>query len=126
MILNKNIRTVVSVAAFSLFGVLAVQPATARTSLQTPDYKVLAQAALLFEKTTDLFLRANQQGRTFRYVASANQTITVFDVTNNREPRQVNRPSLASNSNALSVKSVGNHLAVVAAAKRSCPRHHSA
>jgi hypothetical protein len=113
---RTKIRAASTIAALSLMSVLTTQPASARTRVQKPDYQVLGQAALPAGKTTDLFLRQSQDGRTFLYVASANQTMAVFDVTDDAEPHQVNRLALSGTSNAFTVKPIGERLAVASAA----------
>jgi hypothetical protein len=112
MIFNPTkLPAVYASAAFSLLGLLT-QPAMARNHTQEPDYKVMGQVALNNGKTTDVFLRKNQEGRTFLYVASVNKTLTIFHVTNSREPRQVNRLALSGNSNSFTVRPVRDRLAV--------------
>jgi hypothetical protein len=108
---RRNIRTASASAALSFLSVLMVQPAMARNHTPRTD-KVLGQAVLPYKKTTDLFLRRNREGRTFLYVASANRTLAIFDVTNGSEPRQVNRLTLATASNSFTLKPVGDRFAV--------------
>jgi hypothetical protein len=113
---QTKIRAASTIAALSVMSILAAQPISARTRVQKPDYQVLGQAALPGGKTTDLFLRQSQDGRTFLYVASVNQTMAVFDVTNNAEPHQVNRLVLSATSNAFTFKPIGERLAIASAA----------
>jgi hypothetical protein len=116
MLNRTNMRAAYISAAISLFGLLVAQPAMARNHAPKHDYQVLGQVALSNGKTTDLFLRKNQEGRTFLYVASANETMAIFDVTNNREPHQVNRLALSGNSNTFTLKPVSDRLAVATTA----------
>ncbi|HEY1949363.1 MAG TPA: hypothetical protein VGG97_20315 [Bryobacteraceae bacterium] len=116
MFFNRTkVQAVYASAAFSLLGLLA-QPAMARNHTPKPDYQVMGQVALNNGKTTDLFLRKNQEGRTFLYVASVNKTLTIFDVTNSREPRQVNRLALSGKSNSFTIRPVSDRLAVATTA----------
>jgi hypothetical protein len=117
MMFNRtNIRAAYASAALSLFGLLVAQPAMARSHVQKTDYQVLGQVALPNGRTTDLFLRKNQEGKTFLYVASANETMAIFDVTNGSEPRQVNRLALSGKPSLFTVRPVSNLLAVASAA----------
>jgi hypothetical protein len=117
MMFNRtNIRAAYASVALSLFGLLVTQPAMARSHVQKPDYQVLGQVALPNGRTTDLFLRKNQEGNTFLYVASANETMAIFDVTNSSVPRQVNRLALSGKPASFTVRPVSNRLAVASAA----------
>jgi hypothetical protein len=117
MLFNRtNIRAAYASAALSLFSLLVAQPAMARSHAQKPDYQVLGQAALPNGRTTDLFLRKDREGNTFLYVASANETMAIFDVTDSSEPRQVNRLAFSGKPASFTVRPVSNRLAVVSAA----------
>jgi len=98
-------------AALSLLGFVAL-PAMARDHVRKPDYKVVGQVALQNGKTTDLFLRKNQKGRTFLYVASANQTLAIYDVTDKSEPHLVNRLALSTTRNSFEVRPISDRTAV--------------
>jgi hypothetical protein len=113
---RTKIRVAYTTVALSLLGGLATQPAMARNHPLKPDYKVLSRVALPNAKTTDLFLRTDQQGHTFLYVAFANESIAIFDVTDSREPHLVNRLALASNRSSFTLKPVNDRLAVATTA----------
>jgi hypothetical protein len=91
-----------------------VAPAEARNHLKESDYKIVGRAALNGGKTTDLFLRRDQEGRTFLYVASANRTLAIFDVTRSDEPHQVNRLVFTAKPASFQVRPVSADMALAA------------
>lgn len=113
---NRNrMLAILGFIAISSASVLT-PPALAKDHARTAGYNVLGQVQLQSGKTTDLFLRRSQNGRTFLYVASAGQTLSIFDVTNSSEPREVNHLALATTAGDFRVRPVSDRMAVATAA----------
>jgi hypothetical protein len=67
-------------------------------------------------KTTDLFLRSDAKNHQYLYVASADNTLTVYDVTNPKELRETQSLALSGASSQFVVRPVSDRMAIATAA----------
>lgn len=78
--------------------------------------RMLSERMLASGKTTDLFLRRGNSGGLFLYLASANGTLSIYDVSHPSEPRELNTLVLNSNEPAFHVRPVNDHVLVASGA----------
>ena len=84
----------ISITSFVFAAVLLVETlgsplASAKELATHSDVQVVSQIGLPGSKTTDLFLRMNAVGQTFLYVVRSDHSISVLDVTNSEEPKEL-------------------------------------
>lgn len=78
--------------AGAVFAVLTIAagPAVAKPHHDSKTKRVLCEETLANGKTTDLFLRRSNKGGRYLYIASANGTLSIYDVSQPAEPRELN------------------------------------
>ena len=67
-------------------------------------------------KTTDLFLRRSNEGARYLYIASANGTLAIYDVSQPAEPRELKTLTLTSDKTTLQIRPVSDQAAIVSGA----------
>lgn len=98
---------------------LATAPAAAKAHPHVKANRMLCERTLANVKTTDLFLRRGNEGGLFLYVASANGTLSIYDVSDSSEPRELNTLALNSDKPAFQIRPVNDHVVVVSGAPDS-------
>jgi hypothetical protein len=88
---TAGLWAVVTVATAGLHG----GPAFAKPHGSEGGYKIIAEEDLSLGRVTDMLLRRDRRGHTYLYVAFANDTVLVFEVTSANELRQL--PKVAGN-----------------------------
>jgi hypothetical protein len=112
---NRTIQPLIAAAALLALGVFT-QPARARDHREPSGYQVLAEESLAPGKTTDLFLRKDEKGHVYLYVASEDSVLSVFDVTNPKELRPMQVLNLSGARSTFQVRPVSNRMAVATTA----------
>lgn len=102
---------VLATATLLSFGLLTT-PAAAKEHHRPAEYRVLSQESLSSSMTTDLFLRKDAKNHQYLYVASADNTLSVFDVTDPKELRKVQSLALSGASSMLRIRPVSNYMAI--------------
>jgi hypothetical protein len=103
-----------ALAASGLFAAHA--NAKDKATRRSAAYTVLSQERLDNGKTTDLFLRNSRNGREFLYLASANGTLSIFDVTDPKEPRPLQSLVLVDKPGSFQIRPVNNRVAIASGA----------
>lgn len=102
---------VLATATLLSFG-LFTTPAAAKEHRRPADYRVLSQESIGSSKTADLFLRKDANNRQYLYVASADNTLSVFDVTDPKELRKIQSLALSGATSTFRVRPITNHAAI--------------
>lgn len=95
---------------------LAAVPAAAKAHHNVKTNRTLCERTLTNGKTTDLFLRRGNHGGLFLYIASANGTLSIYDVSDSAEPRELNTLALSLDKPAFQIQSVSDHVVVASGA----------
>ena len=90
-----SITSFVFAAAVLLVETLGPPLASAKELPKNSNVHVVSQIGLPGSMTTDLFLRMNAVVQTFLYVVHSDQSISVLDVTNSEEPKELDELQLA-------------------------------
>jgi hypothetical protein len=94
--------------------------AVAKERHNTAGYRVITEETLGNGQTTDLFLLKDQRGKKFLYLASANGTLSIFDVSYPNEVRQVSSWVLASGgSGGFHVRPINDQFVVATRARNT-------
>jgi len=96
--------------------VLAAAPAAAKGHHDSKANRVLCEETLANGKTVDLFLRRSNEGRRFLYVASSNGMLSIYDVSQPAEPREMNTLALSSDKPAYQFRPVNERVAIASGA----------
>ncbi len=95
---------------------LATAPAAAKAHLHVKANRTLCERTLANGKTTDLFLRRSNKGGLFLYIASANGTLSIYDISHSSEPRELNTLALSSDKPAFQIRPVNDYIVVASGA----------
>ena len=95
---------------------LTTAPAAAKAHHHVKANVTLCERTLANGKTTNLFLRRGNAGGLFLYVASANRTLSIYDVSHSSEPRELNTLALRSDKPAFQIRPVDDHVVVASGA----------
>lgn len=109
--------------AGAVFAILTLAAASAagKAHHEVKANRVLCERTLANGKTTDLFLRRDNQGSRFLYIASANETLTIYNVSRPAEPRELSTLVLSSGKPTFRVRSVDNRYAIASGALDASP-----
>jgi hypothetical protein len=114
----NQLNRVVSITALTTM-ILGGQIVSAKTHRSTEGYKVLSETNLGVAKTTSMFLRQDQRGHAFLYVASDTGILSIFDVSDPAEPRKVNDLRLTGSDNTFTIRPVSDRIALATRAADS-------
>jgi hypothetical protein len=90
--------------------------ASANERPRRSDARVVSQVGLPASTTTDLFLRMNAVGQRFLYVVHSDHSISVLDVTNPEEPKELDELHLTEAPSQVPLRSIGSEAVVAKAA----------
>jgi hypothetical protein len=96
--------------------ILAAAPAAAKDHHDSETTHMLCEQTLANGKTTDLFLRRSNKGSRYLYIASANGTLAIYDVSQPAEPRELNTLALSSDEPTFQIRPVSEHAAIASGA----------
>jgi hypothetical protein len=110
---RNSIEVVAAVFAVSAF---TAAPAAANEHHHSKTYRTVSEETLPNGKTTDLFLRRSNKGSRYLYVASANGTLAIYDISQPAEPRELHTLELSSDKSAFQIRPVSGHAALASGA----------
>ena len=87
-------------------------PITAKENHRHAAYRVLSEETLNNGKTTDLFLRTDAKNHQYLYVASADNTLAVYDVTDPKELRKTQSLNLSGANSEFTIRPVSDRMAI--------------
>jgi WD40 repeat protein len=96
--------------------ILAAAPAAAKQHSGSKTNRTLCEKTLPNGKTTDLFLRRSNKGGLYLYIASANGTLAIYDVSQPADPRELNTLALSSDKPTFQIRSVSDYDAIASGA----------
>ena len=108
---REQLNRVVAIAVLTAM-ILGGQTVFAKAHGSTGGYKVLAERNLGVAKATSMFLRQDQRGHKFLYVASDAGVLSILDVSDPREPRKVDDLRLTGAESNFRVRPVSNRIAL--------------
>ncbi len=95
---------------------LAAAPGSAKAHHNARANYTLCERTLTNGETTDLFLRRGNQGSLFLYLASVNGTLSIYDVSNPAELRELSTLALSSSNPAFQIRPVNDNVVVASGA----------
>ncbi|HEX4808788.1 MAG TPA: hypothetical protein VH325_07660 [Bryobacteraceae bacterium] len=114
---RTTFRNSVKVAG-AVFAALAfaAAPAAPKEHHDSKANRIAYEETLANGKATDLFLRRSNNGGRFLYIASASGTLTIYDVSQPAEPRELNTLALSSEKSTFQIRPVSDHAAIASGA----------
>jgi hypothetical protein len=110
-----SITSFVFAAVVLLVETLGSPLASAKERPRRSDVQVVSQIGLPGSTITDLFLRMNAVGQTFLYAVHSDHSISVLDVTNSAQPKELDELHLTEGSPQVHLGPVGPDAALATA-----------